>query len=117
MPNPFAYAELHTTEPGTTREFYRSLFDWGLETKETPMGPYTEIDTREGFPGGLMQSENGSSIWVPYVRVDDLEVSTEKAKELGARALYEMAEVPDVGRITVLVDPAGATFGLWQPKG
>ena len=63
-----------------------------------------------------MKSEDGSSSWVPYIRVDDLESSTEKAKELGAKALYELFEVPEAGRFSLLVDPAGATFGLWKPN-
>ena len=81
------------------------------------MGLYTEFNTKEGFPGGLMTTENGASHWVPYVQVENLEVSTDRAKELGANAIHELWEVPDCGRFTLLVDPGGATFGLWQPMG
>ncbi len=117
MPNPFAYAELHTSQPESIRSFYGSLFDWELTEEETQMGPYTMIDTKEGFPAGLMANANGSSHWVPYVQVDDLEAATARAKELGARAVHELVEVPDAGRFSLLTDPAGATFGLWKPKG
>ena len=117
MPNPFCYAELHTFQPESTKEFYGSLFDWEATTKETPMGLYTEINTKEGFPGGLLTVQEGSSHWVPYIQVEDLELSTSRAKELGANAVYELCEVPDQGRFSLLVDPGGATFGLWQCHG
>ncbi len=54
--------------------------------------------------------------WVPYVLVDDLAASTEKAKALGAKVLTEMMEVPEMGWFSMLVDPTGAAFALWQPK-
>lgn len=116
MPNPFAYAELHTNQPESTRDFYGNLFDWDLTVEETQMGPYTMIDTKEGFPAGLMSAQNGSSYWVPYVQVEDLETATERAKDLGAKPVYELVEVPDAGRFSLLTDPSGASFGLWKPK-
>ena len=117
MPNPFCYAELHTSQADSTKEFYGELFDWKTVTKDTPMGPYTELDTKEGFPGGLLTVEDQASRWVPYIQVDSLETSTERAKELGATAVYELCEVPDQGRFSLLVDPGGATFGIWQCNG
>jgi predicted enzyme related to lactoylglutathione lyase len=116
MSNPFTYAELHTQDPGVAKAFYRKLFDWKVEDHATPKGEYTEIDPGEGFPGGLVRSQyEGASHWLPYVKVSDLAVSTNAAKQLGARALKESVEVPNMGRYSVLLDPTGAPFGLWQP--
>jgi predicted enzyme related to lactoylglutathione lyase len=65
--------------------------------------------------GGLLQTkEAGGSLWLPYVTVGDLVAATAKAKGLGAEALKENQEVPGMGRYSLLRDPTGATFGLWQ---
>ena len=114
--NPFVYTELHTTDPERTRTFYRELFAWGLEVQDTPMGEYTMIDTGDGVNAGLRQSGNGGSHWLPYVSVDDLADSLRRARELGATVTVEPTEIPE-GTFAVLVDPAGATLGVWQPKG
>jgi predicted enzyme related to lactoylglutathione lyase len=53
--------------------------------------------------------------WQPYVAVDDPDATTAKAKELGGAALMEPMDVPKVGRIAVLRDPQGATFGIIKP--
>lgn len=54
--------------------------------------------------------------WVPYVLVDDIAASTEKAKLLGAKVLADVTEIPGMGSFSTLVDPTGAAFALWQPK-
>jgi len=115
MPNPFAYAELHTQNPDAAKTFYRQLLDWRITDSETPAGVYTEIDPGEGFPAGMKKAAGAavSSHWLPYMRVADVAASTSKAKQLGARAIQELVEIPE-GRFSILVDPTGAPFGLWQ---
>jgi uncharacterized protein len=54
--------------------------------------------------------------WAPYVLVDDIAASTEKAKSLGAKVLADVTEIPSMGSFSMLVDPTGAAFAFWQPK-
>ena len=42
MPNPFAYAELHSQNPDAAQAFYRQLLDWRVTQSETPNGVYIE---------------------------------------------------------------------------
>jgi hypothetical protein len=56
------------------------------------------------------------SQWIPYVYVDDVSASTAKAKSLGATVVADVAEIPDFGWFSVILDPTGAALGLWQPK-
>jgi hypothetical protein len=116
MPNPFTYAELHTQDPKAAKTFYRQLFDWKMEDHENPKGTYTEINLGEGFPAGLLQAgtTSGGSHWLPYIKVADVAAATSRAKTLGAGALQELVEIPE-GRFSVLIDPTGAPFGLFQP--
>jgi predicted enzyme related to lactoylglutathione lyase len=54
--------------------------------------------------------------WQPYVAVQDPDGTTAKARELGGTALMEPMDVPKVGRLAVLRDPQGATFGIIKPE-
>ena len=55
--------------------------------------------------------------WQPYVAVpDDPDRTTANAIELGGSALTEPMDVPTVGRIAVLRDRQGATFGIVRPQ-
>lgn len=116
MSNPFSYAELHTQDRTRAVDFYRRLFDWKTKESETPMGTYVEIETGEGFPGGVLAAPGGApSRWVVYMRVDDVRAATRRAEELGAKILAKEEVVPDTGTFSLCTDPTGATFGLWQP--
>lgn len=116
MANPFIHIELQTSDTGKAKKFYESLFGWKLE--KIPGMDYTIIDVGEGTGGGMMKNpvEGAPDIWLPYILVDDVAASTEKAKKLGARVCKDVTEVPDFGWFSVLMDLTGAAFGLWQPK-
>jgi predicted enzyme related to lactoylglutathione lyase len=117
MSHPFTYAELHTQDPTAAKTFYRQLFEWKMEDHTNPNGTYTEIDLGEGFPAGLLQATGAAtpSHWLPYVKVTDIAAFTTRAKSLGAAPLQEIVEIPE-GRFSVLRDPTGAPFGIFQPS-
>jgi len=116
MANPFVHVELHTQDPEKAKKFYKSLFDWTLD--EIPELAYTVIKVGKGTGGGIMKSPMADSLpqWVPYVLVENIGVSTEKARSLGARVLSEVTEIPELGWFSMFLDPTGAAFALWQPK-
>ena len=118
MANPFCHVELQTTDTAKAKEFYGGLFDWGLE--DTPMGDetYTMVNVGEGTGGGMMKcpAPNVPPHWLAYILVDDVVALAEKAKTLGGTVLMEKTEVPDHGWFSVLQDPTGAVFGIWQNK-
>src|SRR5438874_6299302 len=114
MGNPFVHVELATHDLAKAKEFYTGLFDWELQ--EVPDLNYTLIGVGEGTGGGMMVSPRPEvpSYWLPYVQVEDVAASTEKAKSLGASVAYGPMEVPGAGAFSVIVDPTGAAIGLWQ---
>ncbi|MBI3014171.1 MAG: VOC family protein [Candidatus Tectomicrobia bacterium] len=118
MANPFVHVELHTQDPAQAKKFYKSLFSWGLEDLPMGEGTYTMINVGEGTGGGIMKNPvpETPSHWLAYVLVGDVKGSTKKARELGATVVQEVTEIPDYGWFSVIVDPAGAALGLWQPK-
>jgi len=116
MANSFVHVELLTNDMDKAKDFYKRLFDWKLE--DIPGMDYTMINVGEGTGGGMMKNPMPEipSHWLAYVLVDDVAVSTEKAKSLGAKIVKEVTEIPDIGWFSVMIDPTGAALALWQPK-
>ena len=119
MPNPFVHVELNTTDVSKAKKFYGSLFDWKLQ--DVPMGvmgTYTTVGVGGGTGGGIMQHPmpGQPSFWLSYVNVDDLAKATAKAKSLGATIIRDITPVPDMGSLSIIMDPTGAALGLWEPK-
>ncbi|MGV8894673.1 MAG: VOC family protein [Burkholderiaceae bacterium] len=120
MANPFVHIELHTSDLAKAKAFYSQLFDWKLEDVATPEDgvPYTMINVGGGTGGGMMTNPapHAPSHWQAFVGVDDIKASTEKAKSLGATVVQEVMDIGEHGWISVIVDPTGASFALWQAK-
>jgi uncharacterized protein len=116
MANPFVHIELQTQNIEKSKKFYAGLFNWKLE--EIPGMDYTMIDVGEGTGGGMMKKPvpDMPDNWLPYILVDDVAASTKKAQALGAAICKEVTEIPDMGWFSVITDPTGASFGLWQTK-
>lgn len=118
MPNPFIHVELSSTDPEKAKDFYGKLFDWKLEDMPMPQGTYTMIDVGTGTGAGIMKQlmpDEGSS-WLAYVEVDDIGAATKKAESLGAKVMKANVEVPNMGWLSIIIDPTGAMLGLWQTK-
>jgi len=119
MPNAFVHIELNTQDLDKAKEFYTQLFQWKLQ--DAPMGDgttYTMIGVGEGTGGGMMKHPmpGAPSFWLPYVHVEDIHASVEKAKSLGAKMIVEIKEVPGAGWLSIFLDPTGACIALWKPK-
>ena len=117
MANPFVHVELSTTDVGKAKTFYSKLFDWKLEDITTGAGDYTMINTGGEHGGGIMQQPmpGAPSMWMAYVLVDDIDVSTAKVRSLGGTVVQDKMEVPGMGWLAVIVDPTGAMLGIWKP--
>jgi predicted enzyme related to lactoylglutathione lyase len=111
--------ELLTTDDAAAQSFYSAMFGWNDEPKDMgPIGIY-HIQTLQGQQAaGIMKNpQNGApSSWLAYFLVADLAKATAKAKSLGATAMMENAPIPDVGAFSLLSDPTGAVFALFQTK-
>jgi uncharacterized protein len=119
MANPFVHVELNTQDVTKAKSFYQSLFAWSLNDVDMGDGmTYTMIDVGEGTGGGMMKHPmpGAPSMWLPYVLVDDIVAATAKAKSLGATIVRDVMEVPGAGSLSIIIDPTGATLGLWRPN-
>ena len=117
-PGHWCWHELHATDDATALVFYESLF--GLSHDSMPAGEdtYYVLKSGEARRGGLMKNAGGvgPSLWLPYVRVTDVDAITAKAKSLRAEISSPPADIPGTGRYAILRDPQGALFAVFLPQ-
>jgi len=122
-PGTFCWPELATSDQAGAKKFYTSLFGWAVS--ESPMGEgetYTILQKGDQSVGALytMRPEEAKQgvppHWNAYVSVADVDKSTAQAKQLGGKVMMDPFEVMEHGRMSVIQDPTGAVFCLWQPK-
>jgi uncharacterized protein len=111
--------ELATSDSGKAKNFYQKLFGWDLEkSKVTGAMDYDEIKIDEKSVGGIMQMTKDwgdplpPSHWMNYIAVDDVDATIEKITENGGKVCVPAFDMPNVGRMSVIDDPAGATFSI-----
>jgi hypothetical protein len=116
MANSFCHIELGTEDPGAARDFYSKLFDWKFQDMSMPHGDYTMINLGDGPGGGLMKKAMAAAptAWLPYVTVDSVDATLERARKLGANVVVDKKTIPEHGSFAVLIDPTGAALGIWQ---
>jgi predicted enzyme related to lactoylglutathione lyase len=114
----FVWDELGTTDADGAQRFYEEVFGWTTSDMGADYGGYRVFNRGETGIAGLMTLPDRSipPHWQPYVAVEDPDATAARAAELGGSALMEPMDVPNVGRIAVLRDPQGATFGIIKPQ-
>jgi predicted enzyme related to lactoylglutathione lyase len=95
------------------------LFGWTVEAGQDSSG-YLHIKNGERYIGGIPPAQhrdpNAPPHWLSYFQIASCDESTKKAVELGASVHFGPFTMEGVGRFTVLADPQGAVFSLFQPS-
>ncbi len=114
----FVWDELGTTDVDGAQRFYEEVFGWTTSDMGADYGGYRIFNRGETGIAGLMAVPDASipPRWQPYVAVDDAHATAARAQELGGEVVVEPMDVPEVGRIGVLRDPQGASFGIIRPQ-
>jgi uncharacterized protein len=113
--HPVVHLELQTNNLARACGFYTGLFGWSAETIHAGARSYLALGLSEAIQGGVVEGDRETSLWLPYVEVEDIATVTERARRQGAEILLEPREGP-AGWRGVLAAPAGAEIALWQPK-
>ena len=117
MSNPFVHLELSTSDVSKAKAFYSGLFGWEITDNDMGGGMiYSTFKPDTGPGGGMFSMPGMPTFWLAYVGVDDINTATTKATSLGAKVTVGPQEIPDVGWMTILIDPTGATIALFEPK-
>jgi len=116
-PGAFCWADLNTPDPDRAGKFYSALFGWKFSLGEKDPNGYLHIQNGDKFIGGVppVQFQNPSAPphWLLYFSVADVDVSTAKAKDLGARFFMPPMTIEGVGRMAIMADPQGAVSAIF----
>jgi hypothetical protein len=114
------WADLSTPDPGKAGQFYSGLFGWQLTRDEKDPSGYLHIKNGEEFIGGIppahLRNPDAPPHWLIYFLVESCDASAAKAKDLRAQHLLPPQSIPKVGRMSIVKDPQGAVFALFQPE-
>lgn len=111
------WVELHSTSLEADLAWLKATFGIDTQTMDMPEGPYHVLVSGETQVGGAMTqaNEGAPSMWLPWVRQDDVDGAIARASENGGSVIAPAWEVPNVGRLSVLSDPAQGVFGVIRP--
>lgn len=112
------WIDLATSDLDRALTFYGNVFGWTFESAGKEYGGYVNAFC-DGRPvAGLMANDpqwGAPDGWNTYLRTADVDATVATAVEAGAVSCGGAMDVPAKGRMAMLTDPAGASFGLWQP--
>lgn len=123
-PGQFCWVELATPNSDKSKAFYTKLLGWKYnEFSMGEIGTYLIGTLGEGKDtcGMYDLSEDMKKMgipghWLSYVKVESADDTAAKARSLGGKVMKEPFDVMDKGRMSVITDPTGGAFALWQPK-
>jgi predicted enzyme related to lactoylglutathione lyase len=114
------WRELASCDVETAKSFYREMFGWGLEESKVAPGEYTEIHFGQRAVGGMIQINEKwgdpmpPSHWSTYIAVDDIAEAVTAITANGGSVKVPPFDAPNVGKIALVSDPAGAPFAVIQ---
>ncbi|MFJ4171821.1 VOC family protein [Paenarthrobacter sp. NPDC089714] len=114
-PGTMIWNELQTNDVPKALAFYEAVT--GCTSKTRPAGgrvDYTDlvVDGRAVAGALKLPIEGLSPFWMTYFSVVDVDQTVGYAVELGGHVIVPAFDVPGVGRMGVLMDPAGAAFSI-----
>jgi uncharacterized protein len=114
-PQPVVHLELHTSDQVRASAFYAELLHWRARVVHAAAGAYLSLDMGGHLGGGVVECRTRRPLWLPYVEVDRIDRSTERAQELGAVVLLEPREGQSGWR-SIVSSPQAGEIALWEPK-
>jgi hypothetical protein len=116
-PNSVVHLELHTGDLPGAVSFYSRLFGWRPERIHAGKGSYLSMEMGERVGGGVVECDAAGeqALWLPYVEVPDVVVTTDRAERLGGDVMLGPREGPEGWR-SVVSTLRGGEIAFWQPK-
>ncbi|HET9574357.1 MAG TPA: VOC family protein [Methyloceanibacter sp.] len=117
----FVWNELMTNEIEGAQRFYRDAIGWSFEPMKMDWGTYWIAKLGDKNVGGMFELTSPEfdgvpNSWMSYLAVDDVDARVAKAKKAGGKLMRPIFDVPDVGRIAILMQPDGAGIAWMTPK-
>src|SRR5580658_9056053 len=112
----FIWEELTAEDPSAASAFYSKVLGWHTQAFAADSS-YTVFNAARGGVAGASapRAPGARNGWLTYIGSDDVDASVATAERLGGKVQSAAMDIPQVGRIAVLVDPQGANFGIIKP--
>jgi uncharacterized protein len=117
----FYWNELMTRDVARAKKFYADTMGWSYDAMPSGGGStYWLAKSGGAIVGGLFDISGPDfkgvpENWMSYIAVDNVDERVKKATAAGAKVMKPAFDVPNVGRIAVLVEPGGAAIGWMTP--
>jgi predicted enzyme related to lactoylglutathione lyase len=116
----FHWNERMTRDLEGVKRFYADALGWRHESMAMPDGTYWVAMAGDAMVAGIFDISGDAygdvpETWFAYIAVDDVDARCGRARAAGAAIVREPWDVPNVGRIAILREPAGATIGWMTP--
>ena len=117
----FNWNELRTRNAEKVKKFYSETVGWTFEATPAADGSTYWIALMNGqrvaglFSIDQPHFKDVPESWIPYLAVDDVEARVKKAEASGAKLMMPMMDIPNVGKIAMLLEPGGAGIGWITP--
>lgn len=103
------------------QKFYGSLFGWRFRPGPRHFGSYTRAVLGDLQVAGIGTLPEGGQrldvAWTPYLSSEDADMTAELIREHCGTVAVGPLDSDEAGRMAIAADPAGAVFGVWEPRG
>jgi len=112
----FCWHGVISTDPEAAKAFYTQVLDWTAVS--VPMGDQetTMLMAKDGEPRAHLSApelEGIPSHWDNYLRVEDVDATTQAANDHGGQTIVPPTDIP-VGRFSMVTSPSGAVLALFR---
>jgi predicted enzyme related to lactoylglutathione lyase len=117
------WIDLATSDQLAAKDFYAGLFGWTYDDMDMGNGAtysMAQLQGRDVAAIAPLQPDMAAAgvppHWQMYVAAPDVDAATAKVVPAGGQVLAGPFDVFEAGRMSVVADPLGAVFQLWQAK-
>jgi len=113
----FVWFDLYTDDLKSTTRFYEEVFGWSFQTTSFENSNVKTI-FRQGIPIANaiytkpLKKDIKESRWLGYISVDDVDRACQVIEQNKGSIYLTPRNVPNRGRVAVVIDPEGAIFGI-----
>ncbi|MCB9787129.1 MAG: VOC family protein [Deltaproteobacteria bacterium] len=115
-PGHFVWYELMSSDPARSAAWYTELFGWTVAEMEIPDGVYRVLREGEDGIAGITRSPADSPMpdhWLGYISAEPDSVAA-RTRAFEGQVLVPPMDMPEVGRLTVVLDPQGASIAAFK---
>jgi predicted enzyme related to lactoylglutathione lyase len=118
-PGEWIWSSLSTTDPDANAGFYQTLFDYEVFDLPADQGARHLMLASDNYARASVNTlptnrPNARPHWLNYIHVEDVAAASAEVISLGGRVLVEPRLDRHGGKVAIVADPLGASFGLLE---